>query len=150
MSVFPDRKSLTKEYNVDGMDFEVEVNQLEDQKIYTWVRIYLNDEVEIEKNSDINIEYTPTNEKITMKFICFNKSLSNKNNDDIERYSDEEDKKILCCMIDINTINKNSDSIPFIRTLFKSSRWHCDQIYRREDMIITSNNENISYYHIDF
>jgi len=159
MSIFPDRKSLTKECSVDGHEFDVEISQLEEQKVFTWIRIYLNEEIEIEKGSDINITYTPTNEEVTVKFLSYNKSFSNKNMDDISKYSDEEDKKVLCCMIDLNIINQNSEDIPFLRTLFKSSRWHRDQIYRRSDMLVTYDNgcqedgylnTKIDYFHIDF
>lgn len=153
MSIFPERKSLSnlvKSVQLDDLDFDVEINLTEEQKVYTWVRIYINEEINIEKNSDIEILYSPTGEKISVKFICYNKSSSNKNEEDINKYSDEEDKKILCCMVDTNLLNKNSEHIPFLRSLFKSSYFHQQQIYRREDMVLTYSETKIEYYHIDF
>lgn len=148
--IFPDRKSLIKNISDGDLDFEVEVNQIEEQKTYTWIRVYLNDEIDINTSTDITIKYLPTNEELQVKFISYNKSLSNKDEEDLAKYSDEEDKKILCCLIDVNKLNNNSDNIPFLRTLFKSSKWNCNQIYRRDDLELSFSNNKVLYYHIDF
>ena len=54
-------------------------------------------------------------------------------------------------MIDADRINKKSDDIPFIRTLFRIGRYYRPQVLRLSDLSIVDSKGNQLYcYDIDF
>ena len=140
--IFPDRRDLkkaikennaiyddiidqAKKINLDKIDFNSEnfVPRSEikqKQKVYFWVRVYLKEEFEITPDTDINIIWKETGEKITTKFICYAKRGLDKDlEDQVTNYNPEDDKKVLCLMVDEDRINIHNEDIPFIKTLFK-------------------------------
>lgn len=166
---FPKRNDLNKNgyleklsndimsVDVDKIDFEKadfspRSKIIEKQRTYFWIRVYLNSEIKIVPNDDIFIKYIHSEEKLETKFICFGKkNLTKDANDEILNYDPEDDKKILCLMVDSDRINKNSEDIPFIRTLFKIGRYYEYQLMRRDELqILNSNNDVLEYYDIDF
>jgi hypothetical protein len=164
---FPDRKEIKKTYvdniieqakliDVEKIDdtkseFKPRNQIIEEQKVYFWIRVYLHDEVSIEPNTDVTITYRESGEKLTTKFICYAKKGAEKNQDEnVINYNPDEDKKVWCLMIDADRIDKNSQDIPFIRSLFRISRWYSPQILRLIDLDISYNDTSISYYDIDF
>lgn len=164
---FPDRKEIKKTYidsiveqakslNLDDIDysqtdFKPRNQIVEEQKVYFWVRVYLHEEVKIEQNTDVNIKYVESGEVLTAKFICFAKKGAERNQvENVINFNPEEDPKIWCLMIDANRIDKDSDDIPFIRTLFRISRWYSPQILRLNDLEVSFNDQIVSYYDIDF
>jgi hypothetical protein len=169
-NVFPDRKDLVqrrsyrdniiesaKSIDVEkidytNIDFNPQNQIIEQQKVYFWIRIYLKDELDIEPNTDITLTYTPENESLQTKFICYAKKGHEKNaQENVVNYNPEDDKRILCLMVDADRIDKHSDDIPFIRTLFKISRWYQPQILRLSEIKITDSNErDFEFYDIDF
>ena len=126
---------------------------IEEQKIYFWIRLYIKDEQpNIEVGDDINIEYSPSGEKLTTKFICYGKQGSDKDQgDEMTQYNTEDDKKVLCLMINEKDVNYNDD-IPFIRTLFKTGRHFEFQLVKRDELlfVITKNNIILDYYDTSF
>lgn len=126
---------------------------IEEQKTYFWIRVYLKDEnSNLEIGDDITIEWLPDNEKLKTKFVCFSKKgLGKDSADNIINYNTEDDKKVLCLMIDENQVNYNND-IPFIRTLFKTGRHYEYQLIRRSELILVNDRNNITldYFDIDF
>ena len=66
-------------------------------------------------------------------------------------YNPEDDKKILCLMVDEKEVNY-SDKIPFIRTLFKTGRHYEYQLVRRDELLFKNKrtDETIDYYDCDF
>lgn len=169
-NVFPDRKDLSnkrsyrdsiieqaKSINVDNIDyssadFNPQSKVIEKQRIYFWIRIYLKDDLDIEPNTDVTITYKPTNEYLVTKFICYAKKGLEKDADqNVVNYNPEDDKRILCLMVDSDRINKESDDIPFIRTLFRISRWYEPQILRLSELKITDvEGREFEFYDIDF
>ncbi len=129
------------------------VNVAEEQKIYFWIRLYIKDEnLEINQGDDINLVYTPSGELLETKFICYGKQGLEKDFDNqVTSYNPEDDKKILCLMIDSKVINYSND-IPFIRTLFKTGYHYEYQLVKRDELIfkISKNDLIIDYYDIDF
>lgn len=121
---------------------------IEEQKIYFWIRLYLKDEIsDIKEGDDYEISYD--NEKLIVKFICFGKKNSVRDHDgEITNYESENDSKILCLMVDEDEINTN-DSIPFIRTLFKTSRFYEYQLIRRDDLKFKNLRTNTIMDYID-
>jgi len=141
----------TDKIDFSGADFNPISEVKEKQSVYFWIRIYLNEEYDIEPNTDINIKYTYSGEVLTTKFICYSKKGLNKNMDEnIINYNPEDDKKILCLMVDTDRINVNSSDIPFIRSLFKLSRFYSPQVIRLSELEIIDSKGNISFYDIDF
>lgn len=126
---------------------------VEEQKTFFWVRLYIKDEQpNIEIGDDVTIHYTTSGEKMTTKFICYGKQGLDKDNGElVTHYNTEDDKKVLCLMIDEKVVNF-SDEIPFIRTLFKTGRHFEYQLVRRDELqfIIDKNNIILDYYDTSF
>lgn len=169
-NVFPDRKELAKRRsyrdsiietakNIDvekidykNVDFGPQNKIIEEQKVYFWIRVYLKEEIDVEPNTDITITYLPTEESLVAKFICYAKKGHEKDRQqDVVNYNPEDDKRILCLMVDADRIDKKSEDIPFIRSLFKISRWYSPQILRLSEFKITDTSEReFEFYEIDF
>lgn len=127
---------------------------VEEQKVYIWIRLYLKNESNVETGDDIVINYTPSGEKLSTKFICYDKTSLTKDHDDLEKivnFNPEDDKKILCLMVDQDRINKGTD-IPFIRTLFKSGIHYQYQLVRRSDLLFINSRtgETLDYFDCDY
>jgi len=134
----------------DG-NFKPRTSIIEKQKVYFWVRLYLSDEITVSPNDTISITYVPTGETLETTFICYSKrGLDRDNQDEIVNYSSEDDKKVLCLMVDSERIDKNSSDIPFIRSLFKISRYYDYQLLRRTDLTFKLKGDIINYYDCDF
>lgn len=169
-NVFPDRKELAKRRsyrdsiietakNIDvekidynGAIFNPQNQIIEEQRVYFCIRIYLKEEVDIQPNTDITITYQPTEEFLVAKFICYAKKGHEKDKQqDVVNYNPEDDKRILCLMVDADRIDKKSEDIPFIRSLFKISRYYQPQILRLSDFKITDTTDReFEFYEIDF
>lgn len=168
---FLDRKEIQKNYGgyVDGLTEQVKSidldkvnysnvefkprNQIiEAQKVYFWIRVYLNEEVHIKPDTVVAITYGESGEKLETKFICYAKKGADKNMDEnVINYNPEDNMKVLCLMIDSERIDKNSDDIPFIRTLFRIGKYYQPQILRTNDLLITSSDGmRLEFFDIDF
>jgi hypothetical protein len=125
---------------------------IEKQKIYFWIRLYLKDEISnLELGDLVEINYSLTEESTITQFIGYDKKGSITNDkQEVVSFDKEEDRKVLILMIDEEIIN--SDEIPFIRTLFKTSSHYEDQVYRRDDLTFTNlrTNQKIEYYDSNF
>jgi hypothetical protein len=146
-----------KQIDVDKFSNSLEIEStstvIEQQKVYFWIRLYLKDECDnILIGDDINIEWTPSGEKLPTKFVCFGKSgLERDHLDQVTNWQPEDDKKVLCLMVDENEINF-SESIPFIRTLFKTGRHYEYQLVKRSELIFVNSRNGfiLDYYDCDF
>ena len=125
----------------------------EEQKIYIWIRLFIKKESDsIAAGDDVSITWIPSGEKLKTKFICHGKEgLSKDHGSEVTSYNPEDDKKILCLMVDVKDINLN-DSIPFIRSLFKEGIHYEYQLVRRDELIFTldKNGEKLDYYDCNF
>lgn len=137
----------------DNVSNEVVEKVVEEQKVFFWIRLYIKDEEpNIEIGDNIIIHYTPSGEKMKTKFICYGKQGLDKDSGEIvTHYNTEDDKKVLCLMIDEKTVNF-SEEIPFIRTLFKTGRHYEYQLVRRDELqfLIEKNNIILDYYDTSF
>lgn len=137
--------------NFENMDFKPRSEIKEKQKTYFWIRVYLHDEIEITPDTEVTITYTGSGEKLETKFVCFGKKGHNNNlHDDVINYDPEDDRKCLCLMIDSDRINKESEDIPFIRTLFRIGRYYSPQILRHSELMLSKGDVVLNYYDIDF
>lgn len=126
---------------------------IEKQKVYFWIRLYLKDEMkDINVGDDFEMSYSPSGESLLVKFVAFGKSNLNKNIDNvIINYDPENDNKVLCLMVDEDDLI-NLNNIPFIRTLFRTSRFFEFQVYRRDELIFKNirTNEVSDYIDVSF
>ena len=131
---------------------DIKIKEIEKQKEFFWIRIYLLEEDNNLKVGDtVYISFRPTNERLEMIFGGYEKVGLNKDyNQEVINYVSEDDKKILCCMIDLNRVNKESDDIPTVRTFFRNSRHYVEELYFKDDIIISTKNKEYKYSSIGF
>jgi len=126
-----DTKSLS-----DDVDQDPKYNQVEKQIVYIWIRLYIKEELsDLKEGDNFSITYLESGEKMITKFICFGKKNSFKDSDDLNQIQmvGEDDMRCLCLMVNEEEIQSSQD-IPFIGTLFKTSKHFQYQVYRREDL----------------
>lgn len=125
---------------------------IEEQKVYFWIRLYLKEESSnIEIGDDIIIKWIHSGETLETKFICFGKEGMEKDNDGLVNWNSEDNKKVLCLMVDERVVN-TSDEIPFIRTLFKNGRHFEYQLTKRDELLFINKrtSEILDYFDTDF
>ena len=86
------------------------------------------------------------------KFVCYGKKGLEKDHDnEVVNYSNEDDSKILCLMIDETTVNFG-EGIGFIRTLFKTGRHYEYQLVRRDELLFINKRNGVilDYFDCDF
>ena len=106
----------------------------------------------IEIGDYITIKYLPSGEELKTQFITYAKDGLEKDHDDeLTSYNAEDNKKILCLMVDEKEINERED-IPFIRTLFKLGHHYEYNVMRRDELIFTNvrNGVLIEWFDCDF
>lgn len=133
-----------------SQDPEVEITP---EKIYFWTRIYMKEEnPNIEIGDYVSIKYLPSGEELKTQFIAYGKSgLQRDHEDELTSYNAEDDKKVLCLMVDEKEINE-SENIPFIRTLFKLGHHYEYNVMRRDELTFTieRNGIVIEWFDCDF
>jgi hypothetical protein len=130
---------------------EQEIKQVvEEQKVYFWIRLFIKEEdSNLEISDDISIKWTPTGEELKTKFICYAKAGLQKDYDEeIVNYNSEDDKKVLCLMVDEGQVNYNED-IPFIRTLFKVGRHFEHQLVKRSELLFVNDRNGMILDYFD-
>jgi len=146
-------KDIDVEKLSDEVDNTSSTKIIEEQKIFFWIRLYLSEEdPNVQIGDDITIEWIHSGEKLKTKFITYGKEGVNKDQgDEMVNFNPEDDKRILCLMIDTKMVNFNDD-IPFIRTLFKTGYHYEYQLVKRNDLTFTNerNNMLLDYFDCDF
>lgn len=136
----------------DSEDREIKSEIVEKQKVYFWIRLFLKEELnDIEIGDDFEMCYKVSGESLTTKFIAFGKKNLNRDLDSqIVNYDPEDDKKSLTLMVDSDYFE--SDDLPFIRTLFKTSSYYQFQVYKRTDLSFKNlrTGEVLEYIDCDF
>lgn len=146
-------KSIDTTNLSDDVDNDTQSKVVEEQKIYFWIRLYLNEEnPNVEIGDDITIQWTPTGEELKTKFAAYGKAGLERNHEDqVTNYNPDDDKRVLCLMIDTKMVNFN-DEIPFIRTLFKTGYHYEYQLVKRDELIFINDKNGmiLDYYDCDF
>jgi hypothetical protein len=129
--------------------------KIEKQKVYFWIRVYLYKEMNTEPGDEIIIKYLPSGESMDSKFICYAKvggELKYEQGEVVSNYNAEDNKKVLCLMVDEERINYNSDDIPYLRKLFKIGRYFEYELVRRTELELINNRTKkpLDYYDIEF
>ena len=140
--------------STDNFTRDVKTTFIEKQKVFQWVRVFLKEEDNSFKaGDDITIKYLPTGEEILTKFGSYSKDFLGSDKTETIQYSPDDNKKVLCLMVDLDEINdpKESSKIPFIRTLFKTGRWYQYQLMKRDELLVCkSDGSKIIYFDINF
>jgi len=155
-SIYESLIEQIKEINTEGLTDNVEKNPqmkiIEKQKVYFWIRLILKEELDdIKVGDDFKITYKFSGENLMTKFIAYGKKNLNRDLDEeLVSYDPEDDKKILTLMVDSDELE--SDKIPFIRTLFKTSSYYQFQVYKRSDLTFTNQrtDQDVEYIDCDF
>lgn len=141
--------------NADKWEYDENpsINVIDEQKVYFWIRLYISEEnANVEVGDDVSIQWTPSGEELLTKFICYGKKgLQKDYNNQVINYESEDDKKVLCLMVDERVVNF-SEEIPFIRTLFKTGRHYEYQLVKRNELIFVNKRNGfiLDYYDCDF
>jgi hypothetical protein len=166
-SIYDSLIEQIKEIDTEGLSDNVENNPqmkiIEKQKVYFWIRLILKEELDdIKVGDDFKITYKFSGEDLMTKFIAYGKKNLNRDLDkEIVSYDPEDDKKILTLMVDSDEVwspsrdlllELESNKIPFIRTLFKTSPYYQFQVYKRSDLTFTNQrtNQDVEYIDCDF
>lgn len=151
-AIYDQIKNLDTTELPDSVDEGVIYKEVEKQRVYFWIRLYLKNELsDIQIGDDFEICYKSSGEVLTTKFVAFGKKNLNRDLDNmIVNYDPEDNTKCLCLMVDENDFKL--DTIPFIRTLFKTSPYFEFQVYRREELIFSNKRTGIvcDYSDCDF
>jgi hypothetical protein len=126
----------------------IAIHHVERQKTFLWIRLYLNNEVNLQPNDTVSINYSI--EQLDTKFVCYAKTGSEKDEGEfINHYNPEDDKRVLCLMVDHGDLETNS-LIPTIRSLFKNTIWYRYNLLKRDELTFTHNGKVLEYYDTEF
>lgn len=167
---FPDRKSIVKsdthlqniveeakkidinKVNFEGEDFQPQTKIIQKQKVYFWIRLYLKEEMDIKQETKVSLIYLNGKEKLDTYFMYFGKKGLERDKDgQIVNFNPEDDKRILCLLVDSDRINNNNEDIPYIKTLSPLSKHYKPQYFKKFDFSIVLNDETpIDFFDIEF
>ena len=144
-----DYEKIFENYStVESDNRPIAIHHLEKQKTYLWIRLYLNNEVELTPNDTVTISYDI--ETLNTKFVCYAKKGSDRDEGEfISNYNPEDDKKVLCLMVDFGDLESNN-FISTIRSLFKNTIWYRYNLLKRDELIFSHNGKQLSYYDTEF
>ena len=167
---FPDRKSIVKsethlqniveeakkidveKVNFEGEDFQPHTKIIQKQKVYFWIRVYLKEEMDIKPETKVIIQYLNGKEELETYFMYFGKKGLERNKDgEIVNFNPEDDKKVLCLLVDAQRIDYDNDDIPYIKTLSPLSKHYKPQYFRKFDFnILMEDRTELDFYDIEF
>jgi len=131
-------------------DPEVEITP---EKVYFWTRIYMKEEnPNLEIGDTITIKYIPSGEEMKTQFFAYGKTgLERDHEADLINFAPEDDKKVICLMVDEKMVNESED-IPFIRTLFKLGRHYEYNVMKRDELLFVNDRNGIviDWFDCDF
>lgn len=147
-----DRKSFLS--NLVDSDFDTTFKVEEEQKTFSYIRVYLPEEYEIENGDNITLTWTTKEESFNLTFTSYGKANFVKDgseDDEIKNYVKEDDKKELILAYELSYINSTrSLKHKNIRTLFRNSYFFENNFLMKSELILTHNGNEIKYNSIDF
>jgi hypothetical protein len=144
-----------KSIEIDGIDFEKsdykpKQRVVEKQRVFRWTRVFLKDEVaDIQPNDPYIIHHLPTGETLECSFVCYSKKGITKG-DHLVAYDGEDDRKVLCLMIDTDMIGK--DNVRTISSLFPNTPYYEYSLMRRDELVFENKRtgERLEYFDVQF
>jgi hypothetical protein len=167
---FPERKSISRsdshlesvveqvkkidldKSNFENDDFQPHTKIIQKQKVYFWIRVFIKDEIEIQPETKINIVYLDGTESVETHFMYYGKKGLERDKDgQIVNFNPEDDKKILCLLLDAERINVNNSDIPHMKTLFTLGKYYQPQYIKKFDYkFLLDDSSEIEFYDIEF
>jgi len=167
---FPERRSVVRSdthleniveqaKNIDvnkisfsGEDFQPHTKIIQKQKVYFWIRLYVKEEMDINPETKISISYNNGQEIVDTYFMYFGKKGLERDKDgQIVNFNPEDDKKVLCLLVDTDRIDVNNQDIPYMKTLFQLGKNFKPQYIKKFDFtFILEDETQIDFYDIDF
>lgn len=131
-------KAIEDPSKLDYSNEYVGATIIERQKTFSWVRLYLNNECEDLKSGDvITIHHKYHNETIESFFSFYDKvNNTNKEEDNIKSYIGEDDKKVLCLMVEVEELERSNKT--YMKTIIRGSKFFSPDIIRNSDIEITN------------
>lgn len=168
--VFPDRKSIipsdthlesivdkaktidVDKINFDGEDFQPKTKIIQKQRVYLWMRLYLKNDIDILPETKVMMVYNGGEELLETYFMYFGKKgLERDVNGQIINFNPDDDKRVLCLLIDTDRLNVNCVDIPYIKTLFPLGKFYKPQYIKKMDFeFLIDGDKQIEFYDIDF
>lgn len=153
-SIVESVKSIDINTIIDGNDNEsVAINQVQKSTSYLWLRLYLNEDDTTTQASDtITMHYLDYDEKLALHFVCYAKTNTTQDtNEAVVNYNPEDDKKVLCMMVEEDAITKDN-KLEYIKTMFKTLPWFQKQYFRPVELTFTNERTGqvYDYYSADF
>jgi hypothetical protein len=135
--------------NIKNFEEGTKILEIEKPKEYFWIRLLLSDDSNIELNPDdrLKITWLLSNESLECIFLSYGKKNISKDYDGITEYDSEFDTNQLILMIDSNHMERND--IPFLRTIFKSSKYFEFQAFNRNNLKIETLKDSIGLNYVD-
>jgi hypothetical protein len=167
---FPERRSIVKSdvhldniidkakkidvqnVNFDGEDYLPKTKIIQKQRTYLWMRLYMKQEIDIEPETKVQIQYLNGKESLDSFFMYFGKKGLERNKDgEIVNFNPEDDKKILCLLIDVDKLDVDNKDIPYMKTLFPLGKYYQPQYVKKMDFtFVLENGTELDFYEIDF
>lgn len=146
-----------KSIDIDGVDFEKsdykpKQRVVEKQRVYRWTRVFLKDEVvDIQASDPYHLVHVPTGEILECSFVCYAKrGLSKDSEGNIVAYEGEDDRKVLCLMIDTDLLGK--EGVRLISSLFPNTPYYEYNLMRRDELVFENQRtgERLDYFDVQF
>jgi hypothetical protein len=167
---FPERRNITKtaahlepiieqakkinldKVKFDGEDFQPHSKVIQKQKVYFWIRVYLKEEIDILPETKVDMVYLDGVEKIETIFIYFGKKGLERDQDgQIVNFNPEDDKRVLCLMVDSDRVDVNNSDIPYMKTIFKLGKYFKpDYMKLSEFTFVIDGDKQVEFFDIDF
>lgn len=132
--------------------FENKTTVEEKQKVYRWMRVYLQEEYQgLEKGDKITFTNKEENESVELEFAVYNPKSKFKygfdQGDNLTNYSSEKDYSILCIIIDEKKLKSYP---PSIRSMFPNTPWYKPMVMRKEDLEFKHGENKLLYTSVNF
>jgi hypothetical protein len=154
----PDEINTTKSYTIGGVaeEYDISYKIIQKSKILVWLRVYIKNELlGLTRNTPVKITYTQTGEVLNGFFYSYDKlknttASTNLDTSYIEQFDPENDNKALCLNFDSNDLDDPENKIPYLRTLFPTSKYYVEDILRHDTIKININGVDLDYYMLRF
>jgi len=137
-----DKADYTEEEILNDFRANIEMKIVEEQLEYYWIRVYTKEEYDIKPGTIVNLAHMPTTETLELMFTNYDKvGKTNTQSEDLEEFEKEENKKVLCLLVNMTDLYKRTD-VDLIRKLFRKSKYYEEILLKRKDLKIFTEHVN--------
>jgi len=135
-------KGYTEEEILQDFKDNIKLDWVQKQVEYYWIRLYTKEEYDIEPGTIIEMAHLPTGETLDLMFTNYDKKAKTVvQSDDLEEFETEEDKKVLCLLVNMSDIYEN-ENVEYIRSLFRKSKYYEERLLKRKDLVFGTEHKN--------